>query len=363
MNRKTTKIIAAVIVVAFAIGLIFIINSNLKDKNAEHSLSEEMFAMDTVMKLTVYETAETDCDLNVVMDEMRELIYRMESEFSVTDGKSEISKLNDLSSSGEWLTVSDEVWELIDKAKDIADSTGFDIDNDVMDTEVSKHAFDPTLYPIVKLWGFTTGTEEHVVPDEDDINRELQRIGVQNIEMGSSGGKHDVRLINDAQIDLGACVKGYLSDKLCEILKAHHVNGVLSLGGNVQTVGTKPDGSPFVIGITDPKDGTSLFTKLESSDEAVITSGNYERFFEVDGHRYHHIMDSRTGMPAESGLSSVTVIGKSGLYCDVYATAFFVMGEDLTKKYLEKKQPDYRVIMIRDDGSYWCSDGVKLIEK
>ena len=271
MNRKMTRVIAVVIVVAFAIGLIFIINSNLKDKNAEHSLSEEMFAMDTVMKLTVYETAESDCDLNVVMDEMRELIYRMESEFSVTDEKSEISKLNSLSSSGEWLTVSDEVWELINKAKDIADSTGFDLDDDI-DSEVTKHAFDPTLYPIVKLWGFTTGTDEHVVPVEDDINRELQRIGVQNIEMGSSDGKHDVRLMNDAQIDLGACVKGYLSDKLCEILKSHHVNGVLSLGGNVQTVGTKPDGSPFVVGITDPKDVNSLFTKMKSSDESVITS-------------------------------------------------------------------------------------------
>ena len=248
----------------------------------------------------------------------------------------------------------------MEKAREISLSTELDPGSGTRSDSKKAYAFDPTLYPIVKLWGFAADGE-HRVPGEDETEKELDKVSADHIEMGSASDKHDIRLTDGALVDLGACAKGYLSDELCEIMKKHHANGVISLGGNVRTLGTKPDGSPFVIGITDPKDGTSLFTKLESSDEAVITSGNYERFFEVDGHRYHHIMDSRTGMPAESGLSSVTVIGEKGLYCDAYATAFFVMGEELTKRYLDTKLQGYKVILIREDGSYWCSDGVEMI--
>ena len=338
----------------------------------EEDLTEELFAMDTVMDITLYRTEETDIPLRELFTKMRDRIYQMQQEFSVTDENSEISQLNRASGTGVWTTVSDDMWELVKQAADISQATKFDRLNDTTMDSVAdfgegsgsstpRYAFDPTLYPIVKLWGFTT--DEFRVPTEDEIQAELKKVSIENIETDATENKQDVRLLNHAEMDLGACVKGFLSDKLCEMMREHHVNGILSLGGNVQTVGTKPDGSAFVVGITDPADGSSLYTAIENGDEAVITSGNYQRYFEQDGTRYHHIMDSRTGAPADSGLASVTVIGESGLCCDAYATAFFVMGEELAKEYLNKYLPEYKVILIREDGTAWLSEGITEIGK
>ena len=355
MSTKTKKVIASVVLLAFIVGLVIMLGRSRK--NEFESLSEEMFAMDTVMDMTVYSTDDTDCELNDVMKEMRDCIYRLEKELSVTNPNSDVSKLNKASGNGEWVSVSEDTRDLLDRAAEIAALTEF-VDDQAHNADGERYAFDPTMHPIVKLWGFTSGND-YRVPDDDEIKKELEKVSIKNIEFGTD--ENQVRLLNGAEIDLGACAKGYLSDELCEIMKAHHVNGILSLGGNVQTVGTKPDDEPFVVGITDPADGTSIYAKLESTDSAVITSGNYQRFFEKDGKRYHHIMDSRTGAPADSGLASVTVIGDSGLYADAYATAFFVMGEELTKQYLEKSHPPYKVVLIRDDGSSWCSDSLELI--
>ncbi len=325
MSTRIKQIAAVVLLVAFTAGIIAIIHINRSAKN--DSASEQIFAMDTVMNLTVYKTDGMVGEPEDVLKEMRECVYRMENELSVTKDDSEIAKLN--AASGVAVQVSDETYELLNKAIEVA-----------KDTDGS---FDPTLYPIVKLWGFTTG--EHHVPSDDEINSELRRVGYDKVELLSG----EVSIAENAEIDLGACAKGYLSDKLCDILREHKTSGIVSLGGNVQSVGTKPDGEEFTVGIVDPKDTSKIYKKITSKNEAVVTSGNYERFFEKDGKRYHHIMESRTGAPSDNGLASVTVIGPSGFYCDAYATAFFVMGEDKTNEFL-KNNSDYKAAFIYEDG-------------
>ena len=334
MSSRTKYLISLAVLIVLTVGILVVMRLN---KSKSEAVSEQFFAMDTVMDITLYRTDETDAEIADIMTEMRDRIYQMEEELSVTKDDSDIAKLNRISGNSEQLEVSDDTWSLLFSALKVAKETEAD----------GKAAFDPTLYPIVKLWGFTTG--EHRVPSDDEIRNELQKVGYENVEISSPSDHPTVKLNNDAQVDLGACAKGYLSDALCQIMTMHKVNGVVSLGGNVQSVGTKPDGTEFTVGIADPKNPSSVYEKIVTKDKAVVTSGNYERYFEKDGRRYHHIMDTRTGAPAESGLASVTVVGPSGLYCDAYATAFFVMGEEKTKEFL-KSHADYQAAFIYEDG-------------
>ena len=175
-----------------------------------------------------------------------------------------------------------------------------------------------------------------------------------------SGGDQ-VQLPKGMQIDLGAAAKGYVSQKLMELFRERGIeSAVVSLGGNVQTMGKKQDGTRYRIGIVDPADGTSLYGTLEAEDQAVITSGIYQRYFEKDGKTYHHIMDKRTGKPAENNLASVTVIAKEGTMGDALATALYVMGEEKAVQY-QKSHPEIQVILIRKDGSLWQS--TELLKK
>ena len=335
MLSNKRHLIALGVLLFITAGILIMMRLNKKSKT--EAVSEHFFAMDTVMDITLYATDETDAEIADIMTEMRDRIYQMEAELSVTKDDSDIAKLNRISGNGEQLEVSDDTWSLLFSALEVAKETD----------ESGKAAFDPTLYPIVKLWGFTTG--EHRVPSDDEIKNELKKVGYENVEIGSPSDHPTVKLNNNAQVDLGACAKGYLSDALCQIMTMHKVNGIVSLGGNVQSVGTKPDGTEFTVGIADPKNPSSVYEKIVTKDKAVVTSGNYERYFEKDGKRYHHIMDSRTGAPAESGLASVTVVGPSGLYCDAYATAFFVMGEEKSKEFL-KSHAGYQAAFIYEDG-------------
>ena len=328
MNNKLTnknKYITVVFIIAVIIFFIIIIVNQKKRPSVN---CQTLFAFDTVMELSIYDADESSS--KDLLKEMSDIIYDLEKKFSVTIDDSDISKLN--SSDGEEVTVSDETYELLETAIDIAKETD--------------GLFDPSVYPIVKLWGFTTDIQH--VPNSGDIKTTLESVGYNRIHIL---GDNRVKLDEGTKVDLGACAKGYLSDKLCEVMKNAGVSGIVSLGGNVQSVGTKSGGEPFKVGITDPSDGQSIYTTVESSDNAVITSGDYQRYFEENGKRYHHIFDVRTGYPAESSLSSVTVIGPKGVYCDAYATAMFVMGEDDAVSFMDA-HPDYSVIFIRQDGSY-----------
>ena len=156
----------------------------------------------------------------------------------------------------------------------------------------------------------------------------------------------------ETQLDLGAAAKGYISGLLKEELKEAGVtSALLNLGGNVSLLGGKPDGSAYKVGVQEPFSdrGTLLFT-AEVRDACVISSGIYERFFEADGVRYHHILSIETGMPADTGLTQVTVIGPDDLYGDIYSTLFMLLGEEDARAFIKARALPGTFIFTREDG-------------
>ena len=168
-----------------------------------------------------------------------------------------------------------------------------------------------------------------------------------------------ITLEDEMQIDLGAVGKGFTGDLLAEKIKENSVKSALiNLGGNVQTIGTKPDGSDWKVGITSPY-GEGNFAVLEISDKAIVTSGGYERYFiGEDGRQYHHILNPETGKPAESGLISVSVIASEGRLCDALSTSLFVMGLEKAEN-LWKSKNDFDMILVTENGEIYITEGIE----
>ena len=333
-KHKKIWILAVVVLCAVAaVGVADVIQKRTAEQpNDEVSVGkDEIFAMDTVMDLTVYAK-----DTEKVLSAGRKLITQYEQHFSVNIEDSDISKCN--RAEGKPVKVSDETYDLIRISKEMTEKTG--------------GLFDISIYPIVRAWGFTT--QDYKIPDESERKKLLSYVDASGITLGDD---NTVTLKKGMEIDLGGIAKGYLSQKLVELFqKEGAVAGVVSLGGNVQTFGKKEDGSRFTIGITDPADGQSVLGTLEVDEKAVITSGSYQRYFEENGKRYHHIMDPRTGAPAESDLLSVTVICDRGEQGDALATSLFVMGKEKAIAYA--KENDLSLILVDQNNEIWTSEGV-----
>ena len=200
-------------------------------------------------------------------------------------------------------------------------------------------AFNPYLGEVSRLWGFYDKNYRVPSPEERYL------------------------AIQEGMLDMGAALKGYAGDRAVEILEAMDVDrAILNLGGNIQTFGNKPKGEPWQIGIADPIRGGTLGVVTVEGTMSIVTSGSYQRYFDLDGVRYHHIMDGATGAPADSGLVSVTVISRSGLTADALSTALFCMtpAEGLA---LVESLPDTEVLWVMSDGSRQQSSGFNKYTK
>ncbi len=288
------------------------------------------FAMDTVMTITVYGDNEL---LSVCQSRIREL----EALLSVTDESSEIYALNRDGSA----VLSEETGELLGTALSLCERTD--------------GALDISIYPVIRAWGFTT--DSYRVPSGTELAELLALVGYENISYDPD--TLTANLANGASLDLGSVAKGYTGDVLSALLKENGVtSALLNLGGNVQAVGSKPDGSDFRVGIQDPQSSGEYFGVVNVSDKAVVTSGGYERYFEQDGEVYWHIIDPETGYPAKNGLISVTIVGNSGTVCDALSTALFVMGLDSAAKFW-RGSDDFEAIFVSDDGSIAITEGLE----
>lgn len=292
-------------------------------------IEQRFMAMDTYMHFTVYG------DEDAAVQAQNELLT-LDRLLSVTDSSSEVYAINHRPD--HTCDLSPELTVLLEQALILARQTG--------------GAFDPTVYPVVRAWGFTTSP--YRVPDGEELVSLLPLVGHEKVVLDG----HTLTLPKDMQLDFGGIAKGWAGDRAAQQLRARGVtSAILRLGGNIHTVGSKPDGSPWKIGLEDPDSGDALGT-VAVSDLAVVTSGSYQRFFTANGQTYHHIIDPATGQPADSGLISVTVIGKYGTRCDALSTALFVMGlEDAVRFWQEHK--DFEAVFVSEDGSVSITAGLE----
>ncbi len=323
---RSTFLIVQAILLVFCCFLPSGCGGSEKEKNEKHS--SVVFAMDTVMEITVYGDEE-------VLKKAEELIRDLERKFSVTLEESDISRLNATGNT----RVSEETYALLKRGKEICERT--------------EGALDLTVYPVVHAWGFTTG--EHRVPSEKEIQKLLENVDFRRIALGEN---MLVTVPSGVMTDLGSVAKGYTGDRLMELFKDSGVTSALiNLGGNVQALGTKPDGSLWKVAVADPKGGEEYAGVVTMEGKAVITSGAYERFFEENGHVYHHIIDTSTGCPAESGFVSVTVVGDEGTLCDGLSTSLFAMGPEKAFEFW-KNSDDFEAVFITSDEKIFVTEGI-----
>lgn len=291
-----------------------------------------VFAMDTYMKLSAYGDG-TENALEKAVNKIAEL----DGLWSVTNENSEIYAVN--RSGGKTVTVSSETAAALSISLQISEETG--------------GALDCTVYPVLAEWGFTNGN--YKIPESERLAALLENVGYKRVSLEG----YDVSVQQGTQIDLGAVGKGCTGDVLAEIMRENGVfSALLDLGGNIQAVGAKPDGTPWRIGLRDPF-GDGIFAALELTDCAAVTSGGYERYFiGEDGEKYCHIIDPDSGRPAKSGLVSATVVGNSGGLCDALSTAVFVMGLEKASE-LWKSRRDFEMVLIAEDGGIYVTAGLE----
>lgn len=300
------------------------------DNSSPHT--RDVFAMDTYMSLKAYGD---NADTALSLSEKR--ITELENELSVTDVNSDVYAVNH--ADGNTVKICDDSAEIINKALEIGNKTN--------------GCLDITLYPVVREWGFTTG--DYKIPSNDELSKLLKYVDFRNINLNGN----QIMLPENTEIDLGALAKGYTSDEVIKILKENGVkSAIVSLGGNVQALGSKPDGTDWKVAVRNPFAPDTDMCILEISDKAVITSGNYERYFTGDdGRNYCHIIDSKDGFPADNGLVSVTIIGECGLECDAYSTAMFVAGTNSDIEFYRENN-SFDMILVTDDARIYYTQGL-----
>lgn len=308
-----------------------------------NKVTSTVFAMDTVMTLTAYgEYAPA------ALEASESRIHHLESLLSVSREESDIYKLN---RDGE-AVVSEACGCLLSKAKEMSENTG--------------GAFDVTIYPLMELWGFPTG--DHRVPDNVEIERALFHVGQEQITGVSEldgHGRCTAVLATGTAVDLGGIAKGFTSEKVLEEMAQAGVDtAVISLGGNVGLMGKKPDGSDWIVAVEKPDgSGENIMSLSIPGGETtfVVTSGAYQRFFEENGEKYHHILNPETGYPAKTDLLSVTIISGNGTEADALSTALFVMGYQEALAFWRSGIYDFEMVLITENGISVTS-GVEVAE-
>lgn len=309
-------------------------DTNSKTQNEEDkSESRDIFAMDTYMTLTAYGK-----NAKKALDEAVDEINNIEQLVSTGIDSSEVSQIN---KNGKG-SVSETTGYLIKRSKEIYDSTN--------------GVFDITIYPIMQAWGFPT--ENYCVPGKKELKKLRGLMGADHVLYDEK--KQEVTLNKEGmKIDLGGIAKGYTSSKVMDIFKENGISSaVISLGGNVQTLNGKPDGSDWRVAVENPADTGSYIGVLSIKDKAVITSGGYERYFKQDGKTYHHIIDPANGYPANNGLTSVTIVSDDGTLADGLSTSLFIMGPEKAQKYWKEHSDEFDTILVKDDGSILVSEGL-----
>lgn len=291
------------------------------------------FAMDTVCSVQLPDTKQSQ----ELLSRAEALVRKIEDEYSKTK---ESGLPQQLTAAGGIITLDDEQAAFFAQILSVCEMTG--------------GTFDPTLGAVSALWDF--GGENERVPSPAERAEALLHTGYQKLHLGGRTLRCDDPLL---QLDLGGAAKGYAAQKLFELLQGQTDYAVINLGGNIALLGEKKDGSPFTVGIRSPFDGDKLSGTLTLAAPAFLSvSGNYERFFEKDGKRYHHILSPKGGMPAENGVASICVISRDGALSDMLSTALFVMGAEKAAAFWKDNGSLFDAVIILQNGEVICSDTI-----
>ena len=310
----------------------------------EKKISKNGFYFDTIITITLYGTKDDS-----YIDDCFQLASEYEKKFSNTIGDSEISKINN--AGGSFVTVSDDTIRLVKSA--------------IKYGKISNGKFDVTIGGLSSLWNFSeiaenlktddNEAEASVLPGDRQVQEELSHVDYRNIEIKGN----QIRLKDPkAQLDVGGIAKGFIADQMRDYLNEQGISqGVISLGGNVLTLGPKKD-KPYTIGIQKPfsETGTAL-ASLSVKDASVVSSGIYERCYRVNGKLYHHILDTATGYPVENNLQQVTIISKSSMDGDALSTTCFSLGLDKGMALIEQTD-GVEAVFVTDDGEIHESSGI-----
>lgn len=291
-------------VALFALLCIFITSlCGCEMKNSE-PIQKSGFYFDTFITISIYDKKDTE-----ILEKCFEKCSQYENMFSRTIEGSEISNINN--AGGEAVNVSDETFELIEKG--------------IYYGELSDGLFDITIAPVSELWDFHEDSERRI-PDRDVLEEALTHVSYKNIVLNKDDKSVQIT-DKEAKIDVGGIAKGYIADKLKEYLVSQGVKSALiNLGGNIITVGRKPDNSPFHIGIKKPFSDSEILDEVDLNDRAVSSSGVYERYFYEGDKLYHHILLPSSGYPVESDLFGASVICDSSIDADALSTICILVG-------------------------------------
>lgn len=286
-------------------------------------ISRTEFMLDTICTVTLYDWSGNGDKL---VGDAFDLGSRYERMLSATVSGSDIYKINH--SHGAPVEVSPDTAQLI------SDSIEYG--------RISGGAFDITIYPVKQLWDFSGSSS--TIPEKSQLDSAVRMVDYTKIKLDGN----IVNLPDGMGIDLGAIAKGFTADRIAGYLRDSGVkSAIIDLGGNVMVIGSKPDGSNWRVGIQEPF-GQSNVDIIEISDKSAVTSGIYERYFEKDGMIYHHILGADDGMPCNSGLYSVTIIGASSQECDALSTLCMLLGYERGTEILEN-YPSVRAVFVTDE--------------
>lgn len=301
--------------------------------HANTSYSDSGSYFDTIITITVYGRKNAD-----LIQDCFEMADRYEQLFSATIEDSDVSRINQ--ANGSYVAVDNETVDLLEAGLEYC--------------RMTDGVFDITVGALSDLWDIRHNPG--IIPAEADIQAALNTIGYEYVEIRGN----EVALTHEGtRLDLGAIAKGYIADRMKDYLVSQGVDSALiNLGGNVLTVGNKPDGSPYQVGLQRPFDEmNSTIGAVSVSGQSVVSSGNYERYFELDGKIYHHIMDTSTGYPVDNDLLNVTVISEQSTDGDALSTICYSLGLEKGMELIESL-PDTEAIFITDDDEIHTSSGI-----
>lgn len=322
--------------IAFTLVIFLVFITACKSKDQSKPITKTSFLLDTINKITAYGPNASEA-----IDEAFNRVTEVEQKMTSHCEDSEIIRINKASGS-KFVRVSPDTFYVIEKGLDYSKKTG--------------GRFDITIGPLVQLWGI--GTENERIPSQAEINETIKLVDYKQILLDPDKKLVKLNQSNMA-LDLGAIAKGYAADEVVHILRNKGIkSAVIDLGGNIFALGKKSDGSPWRVGIQDPSGNRgSSFATVEVSDKTLVTSGPYERFFEKEGKRYHHILDPDSGYPVQKGLISSTIISENSMEADAISTAVFAMGLEEGMKFVENLE-GVDAILVTENLEVYTSSGV-----